>query len=119
MGWKMKTFVIFAVILFVVTTAWLGFVVYARYQANDYSVEVAAAFNAATLVNGEETFTDPDRAVISSYQRQRYVIIPENYKAIVSLLRKDCCIWRRNCVMISARSRSPSSRAMLTVISTR
>ncbi len=30
MGWKMKTVVIFAVILFVVTTAWLGFVVYAR-----------------------------------------------------------------------------------------
>ena len=44
------------------------------------------------LWNGEETYTDPDRAVISSYQGQRYVIIPENYKAIVSLLRKDCAM---------------------------
>ena len=92
MGWRMKTVVIFAVVLFVVTTAWLGFVVYARYQSNDYSVQVAAAFNAALLVNGEETFTDPDRAVISGYQEQRYVIVPENYKAIVSLLRKDCAM---------------------------
>ncbi len=92
MGWRMKTVVIFAVVLFVVTTAWLGFVVYARYQSNDYSVQVAAAFNAALLVNGEETFTDPERAVISGYQGQRYVIVPENYKAIVSLLRKDCAM---------------------------
>lgn len=92
MGWRMKTVVIFAVVLFVATTAWLGFVVYARYQSNDYSVQVAAAFNAALLVNGEETFTDPDRAVISGFQGRRYVIVPENYKAIVSLLRKDCAM---------------------------
>ena len=92
MGWRMKMVVIFAVVLFVATTAWLGFVVYARYQSNDYSVQVAAAFNAALLVNGEETFTDPDRAVISGFQGRRYVIVPENYKAIVSLLRKDCAM---------------------------
>ena len=89
MGWKMKTAVIVSVGMFLAGCAWLGFVVCARYRGNDYLVQVTASFNAASLVNGEETFTEPDKAVISTFEGRRYVVIPENYKAIVSLLRKD------------------------------
>ena len=89
MGWKLKTIVFLTLAVFLAGCAWLCFVVYARYQGNDYLVDITASFNAASLVNGEETYTDPDRAVISTYEGQSYVIIPENYKAVVSLLRKD------------------------------
>lgn len=92
MGWKLKAAVSVAVALLIVGIACLGFFVYARYQANEYAARVAASFNAAALLNGEETYTEPDRAVISVYEGRRYVVLPENYKAIVSLLRKDCAM---------------------------
>ena len=97
MGWKFKIVVIFVVVIFLGCCAWMGYVVYARHQANDYIVDVAASFNAASLVNGDETYTDPDRAVICTYEGRQYVIIPENYKAIISLLRKECVapVFRR------------------------
>ena len=89
MGWKLKTVVILALGIFVAGCLWLGYMVYARYQGNDYLMQMPAAFNAALLVNGDETYTEPDKAVICAYEGQRYVILPDNYKAIVSLLRKD------------------------------
>ncbi len=89
MGWRLKIIVLFALAFFLFGCLWLGFSVYARYQGNDYLMQVTAAFNAAALVNGEETYTEPDKAVISAFEGKRYVVLPENYKAIVSLLRKD------------------------------
>lgn len=89
MGWKMKTIVFLAVAMFLIGCVWLGYVVYARSQGNEYAVQVAASFNAAALVNGDETYVEPDRAVICTYEGKRYVILPDNYKAVVSLLRKD------------------------------
>ncbi len=89
MGWKLKTAVCLALVFFLGSCAWLGFTIYARYQGNAYLVAVTASFNAASLVNGEETYTEPDKAVISAFEGRRYVVVPENYKAIVSLLRKD------------------------------
>ena len=89
MGWKLKTGAFLAFVMFMIGCAWLGFSVYARYQGNEYLIQVTAAFNAAALVNGEETYTDADRSVISTCEGQSYVILPDNYKAIVSLLRKD------------------------------
>ena len=59
------------------------------YKGNEYTLQLTAAFNAAALLNGEETYTEPDKAVISACDGQRYVILPENYKALVTLLRKD------------------------------
>ena len=89
MGWKLKTVVFLTLGLFMAGCLWLGYVVYARYQGNGYIVHVATSFNAAALVNGEETYTEPDRAVISAFEGRRYVVLPENYKPLVSLLRKD------------------------------
>lgn len=89
MGWKSKTVVFLTLAVFLATCLWMGYAVHARYQGNEYVLQLGAAFNAASLLNGEETFTDPDKAVISTYDGQRYVILPENYKAIASLLRKD------------------------------
>ena len=89
MSWKSKAVVFIVIVVFLFTCLGLAYAVYARYQGNDYLIQVTAAFNAASLLNGEETYTDPENAVISTYEGQQYVILPENYKAIVSLLRKD------------------------------
>ena len=89
MTWRLKTVVLLVLVIFVTTCLWLGYAVHARYQGNEYVMELGIAFNAAALLNGEETYTDPDRAVVSAYEGQQYVILPENYKALVSLLRKD------------------------------
>ncbi len=89
MGWKMKTLIALGLAMALAGGAWMGFSIRARYQGNDYVMQMTTAFNAAALVNGEETYTDEARAVISAYGGRRYVIIPENYKAVVSLLRKD------------------------------
>ena len=89
MGWKGKLVVLLALVILICGILWLGFAVYARYQDNDYRIDMAAAFNAALLVNGDQTYTDPERAVICTYEGQRYVVLPDNYKAVVSLLRKD------------------------------
>ncbi len=89
MSWKLKAIVCLVLGVLLAYCAWLGYLVYARYQGNAYILQTAASFNAAALLNGEETYTEPDRAVISSYEGQRYVILPDNYRAIVSLLRKD------------------------------
>ena len=89
MGWKLRILAFLAFGMFLVGCVWIGYVVVARYQGNGYLMEMTASFNAAALVNGEETYTEPDKAVISTYEGQRYVILPDNYKAIVSLLRKD------------------------------
>jgi len=88
-GWKSKAVVVFTLVFLVAGLMWLGYAVYARYQGNEYVLQLTAAFNAASLVNGEETFTEPDKAAISSYDGRQYVILPENYKAIVSLLHRD------------------------------
>ena len=89
MSWKLKILVFTALGALLVYLAGLGYLVYARYQANEYVLQVAAAFNAASLVNGEETYTEPDKAVIADCEGKRYVILPENYRAIIALLRKD------------------------------
>lgn len=89
MGWKGRTVLALAIAIFVAGCLFLGYMVRARYQANEYRVRVAAAFNAAMLVNGDETYTDPQRAVIATSEGRRYVVVPENYKALVTLLRKE------------------------------
>ena len=89
MSWRLRIAVIFVVVFLLATCLWLGYFIRARYQGNEYLVRLTASFNAAALLNGEETYTDPDRAVISAYEGRRYVVLPENYKPLVSLLRKD------------------------------
>ena len=75
-GWRSKSIVAFALVFFFVTCAWLGYAVYARYQGNEYLVRLAASFNAATLVNAEETYVEP------RYQDLQFRIALDRYNKI-------------------------------------
>ena len=85
--WKGMIFITAAVLAFMI--GGMVYLVKARYAMNDYVVQLGHSFNAAMLVNAEETFTEEEKAVIAEYQGERAVIVPENYKALQSYLRRD------------------------------
>ena len=87
MKWYVKALIIAAVTTLVIYIGGMIYVVRAKYSMNDYVVHLGAAFNAATIVNATETYTDEERAVIAEYEGRRAVIIPENYKPLQSYLR--------------------------------
>ena len=68
------------------------YVVKAKYALNDYTMQVGFGFNAAMMVNAEETYTDADKAVIAEYEGKRVVIAPENYKAVQSCLLRQAAM---------------------------
>lgn len=68
------------------------YVVRAKYALNDYTMQVGFGFNAAMMVNAEETYTDAEKAVIAQYEGKRAVIVPENYKAIQSCLLRQAAM---------------------------
>ena len=80
----------FAAFMLAVGIFFFVYVIRAKYEANEYIIQLGASFNAASLLNGAETYTDPEKAVIAEYDGVRTVIVPENYKALNTLLRKDC-----------------------------
>lgn len=85
--WKLTIWIALLTLVFVI--GGMVYVVKAKFTMNEYVLQLGAAFNAATIVNAEETYTDEERAVIASYQEKRAVIVPENYKALQSYLRRD------------------------------
>jgi len=68
------------------------YVVKAKYALNDYTMQVGLGFNAAMMVNAEETHTDEDKAVIAEYEGKRVVIAPENYRAVQSCLLRQAAM---------------------------
>ena len=50
MGWKLRAAVIFVVGFLIAGCLWFGYVVHARYQGNEYVVQLTAAFNAVLAV---------------------------------------------------------------------
>ena len=68
------------------------YVVRAKYALNDYTMQTAMQFNAAMMVNAEETYTDGARAVIAEYAGARMVIAPENYRALLSCLTRQAAM---------------------------
>lgn len=68
------------------------YVVKAKYALNDYTMQLGLGFNAAMMVNAEETHTDADKAVIAEYAGKRVVIAPENYKAVQSCLLRQAAM---------------------------
>ena len=68
------------------------YVVKAKYTLNDYTLQLGLGFNAAMMVNAEETHTDADKAVIAEYEGKRVVIAPENYKAVQSCLLRQAAM---------------------------
>ena len=89
MKWPFKLLVLFVILMLLSGIAGGIYLVYARMQGNEYLFQVDAVLSAALIANGNEPVTDPDRAVIAAYNGQRAVIVPGNYTALSSYLRKD------------------------------
>ncbi len=87
--WFSRVLVISAVAALLAVIVGMVYVVRAKYSMNEYSLQLGAAFNAATIVNASQTHTDEAQAVIARYQGQSSVIVPENYKALQSYLRRE------------------------------
>ena len=56
---------------------------------NEYNIQLSAAFNAVTLVNATEIHTDEESAMIAEYEGQRMIVAPDNYKMLLTYLRRD------------------------------
>lgn len=68
------------------------YVVRAKYALNDYTMQVGLGFNAAMMVNAQQTLTDEGSAVIAEYEGRRVVIAPENYRAVQSCLLRQAAM---------------------------
>ena len=85
-----RIMVVFAIVLLVAGIAFLIFSVHSRLNGTEYQFQVDAVLSAASIANGEDPLTtDPDKAVIAEYQGKRAVVVPGNYTALSSWLRKD------------------------------
>lgn len=89
MKWYTKCLCLLAVATLLFLIGGMVYVVKAKYSMNDYAIQIGAAFNAATLVNATDTYTDADHAVVAAHEGQRAILVPENYKALSSYLRRD------------------------------
>lgn len=89
MKWYLKLLIFAALTTLIAYMGSMVYLVAAKYEMNDYVVDMGLAFNAATMVNATQTHTDPENAVIAEYEGQSAVIVPENYKALQSYLRRD------------------------------
>jgi len=89
MKWYLKALILIAAATLIFYIGSMIYLVVAKYEMNDYVMEIGAAFNAATIVNATETHTDPENAIIAEYDGQTAVIVPENYKALQTYLRRD------------------------------
>ena len=85
-----RVMVVFVIVLLVAGIAFLIFSVHSRLNGTEYQFQVDAVLSAASIANGEDPLTaDPDKAVIAEYQGKRAVVVPGNYTALSSWLRKD------------------------------
>ena len=89
MKWYTKALVFIAIATLLFVIFGMIYLVNAKYQMNEYAVQLGTAFNAATYVNATETHMEQENAVIATYQEQSSIIVPENYKALQSYLRRD------------------------------
>lgn len=94
--WTMIAAAFSALFLFI---GGMMYVVKAKYALNDYTLQVGLGFNAAMMVNAQETLLDEDSAVIARYDGQSVVIAPENYKAV------QFCLLRQAAMPIFGRVR--------------
>lgn len=89
MKWYIKLLILIAVSTLVFYIGSMIYLVKAKYAMNDYTVHLTNAFNAATMVNASETFTAPESAVIAEYKDEKSIIVPENYKSLLTYLRME------------------------------
>lgn len=88
-----RILIIFVILLLVGGIAFLVFSVNARLKGNEYMFQLDAVLAAATVANNGEPLTEPDRAVIAEYEGKHFVIVPGNYLALSSYLRKDAAVF--------------------------
>ena len=80
---------ILTVLLLVFGIGFMTFFVYGRMKTSEYQFQVDAVLSAAAVANQGEPLTDPDKAVLAEYEGKTAVIVPGNYTALSSYLRKD------------------------------
>jgi hypothetical protein len=85
-----RVLIVLTVVLLVCGIAFLVFSIHSRLTCTEYQFQVDAILSAASIASGEDPLTsDPDRAVIAEYGGKRAVVVPGNFKALSSYLRKD------------------------------
>lgn len=86
MKWYWKLLLTVCALTMALYIAGMIYAVRAKLAMNDYIIQLSMAFNAATMVNAKETYTDPDRAIIAEYGGERCVVVPENYRQLSGYL---------------------------------
>ena len=82
--------VVFTVIVLVLGIGLLVYTIHTRTKGTEYQFQVDAILTAASVANAEDPqTTDPDKAVIAEYEGRKTVVVPGNYLALSSYLRKD------------------------------
>ena len=85
-----RVLIVLAVVLLVSAIVFMIYSVHARLEGSEYRFQVDAVLTAASLANEEDPLTtDPQKAVIAEYGGRRTVVVPDNYMALSSYLRKD------------------------------
>ena len=85
-----RVLIVLVVVLLVSAIVFMIYSVYARLEGSEYRFQVDAVLTAASLANEEDPLTtDPQKAVIAEYEGRRTVVVPDNYMALSSYLRKD------------------------------
>lgn len=85
-----RILIIFTVVLLVFGIGFLIFSVDARLKGTEYQFQVDAVLSAASIANEADPLTtDPALSVIAEYEGRKTVVVPGNYMALSSYLRKD------------------------------
>ncbi len=80
---------VLTIVLLLFGIGWMIFSVNSRLTGTEYQFQVDAVLAAAKIENGGEPLTDPGKAVVAEYEGRRAVVVPANYAALSSYLRKD------------------------------
>lgn len=92
MKWYVKLILGLALLAFIAGIFGMIYVVHAKFVINDYNTQISLAFNAAMLVNAQETYTDEAQAVIAETENGRFVIAPENYRSLSYFLKTSASV---------------------------
>ena len=85
-----KVLIAFTAAVLLLGTGFLIFTVWSRHRSMEYQFQVEAVLNAASIANQQDPQeTDPEKSVIAEYDGKRTVVVPGNYRALSSYLRKD------------------------------
>ena len=85
-----RILIVGTVLLLVFGIVFLIWSIHSRLKGSEYQFQVDAVLAAASIANEENPLTtDPDKAVIAEYDGCRAVVVPGNYMALSSYLRKD------------------------------